>query len=84
MVKISSRNKFEVTFSLTLPTGGMFPDYIAALKKARDEQVKLQNPDAAQALHTILVLAEGGYHAFTTSTVIPQFIKDGQGEAPQS
>jgi hypothetical protein len=84
MVKISTRTRDTVTFSVTLPVGGMFADQIAALKKARDEQIKLHNPDGAQALHTIVVLAEGGYHAFTTSTVVPQLIipNDGHGETP--
>lgn len=47
----------SVTFTLTLPVAGTFEETVAALRAARDSR---NNPDAAQALHTVILLAEGG------------------------
>lgn len=84
MPKISSSDGRNVTFSITLPVAGLFEDHIAALERAKVEQLKMRNFDAAHALHTIEVLAKGGLHTFNTLTSAGQIVfpSDGHGEAP--
>lgn len=60
-----------VTFTITLPIGGLFDEQIKALRSARDIQAAFGNLDAAQALHTIMILAEGGRHLSNTSVALP-------------
>lgn len=60
-----------VTFAITLPIAGLFDDQIKALRNARDLQAAFGNFNAAQALHTIMIMAEGGRHLFNTSVAQP-------------
>jgi hypothetical protein len=60
-----------VTFSISLPEGGTFEDYVLALKTARQVQIDAGNPAAAQAISVVVALAEGGKIAFETSNVAP-------------
>lgn len=55
-----------VTFTITLPIGGMFEDQIVALRNAKMEAIGRRDMAAAQALHAILALAERGALAFNT------------------
>lgn len=60
-----------VTFAITLPVCGLFEDHIEALRRARDEAHRRHDLPVAQALHTILVLAERGHLAINTDTGQP-------------
>lgn len=60
-----------VTFTITMPIGALFDEHIAALKSARDTQMRLGNVPAAHVLHTTIVLAEAGSLAFATSVNPP-------------
>ena len=57
-----------VTFTITLPVCAFFKETVDALKAAREAQAKIGNMDAAQALHVVVVLAEGGMHLHNTAT----------------
>lgn len=61
-----------VTFSITLPDGGSFDEYVEALKTARQIQIDVGNIAAAQAISVVAALAEGGKVAFEARTVPPQ------------
>lgn len=60
-----------VTFTISLPDGGTFEDYVMALKTAKQVQIDAGNPAAAQAISVVAALAEGGKIAFETSTTRP-------------
>jgi hypothetical protein len=60
-----------VTFTITMPCGAMFDETIDGLKKAKDDQIGRGNIEAAQILHTILVLAQGGKHWLERGTRSP-------------
>ena len=61
----------HVTFTLSLQVNALFGDMLDALRDARDAQAKIGNPDAAHALHTIIVLAQAGVTYLDTSTTQP-------------
>lgn len=71
MPGISMSSGDTVTFTLSLPVSADFDEYVKALKEARDNQAKMRNVAAAQALHTLMVLAEGGNILFKTSAQPP-------------
>lgn len=63
-----------VTFTISLPDGGTFEDYVLALKTARQVQIDAGNVGAAQAMSVVAALAEGGKIAFENSKVAPTFL----------
>jgi hypothetical protein len=71
---VKTRSADLVTFTLSLPRSCMFDETVEALKMARDLQMHLGNPEAAQALHTVAVLADAGRVAFMTTTT-PTILK---------
>jgi hypothetical protein len=68
MIGISQATRDAVTFAITLPAGGLFKDYIEALREAEKEQATLGNVAAAQGLHAIALLAERGMIAYEIET----------------
>jgi hypothetical protein len=62
-----------ITFTIALPDGGTFEDYVLALKTARQVQIDAGNPASAQAISVVAVLAEAGKIALETSTTAPTF-----------
>ena len=61
----------HIEVTLNLVDGGLFHDQVEAIRKAVTEQINSRNLAAAQALHTVLVLAERGKLAFDTDTQPP-------------
>lgn len=63
-----------VTFTISLPAGGTFEDYVLAIRTARQVQIDAGNIAAAQAVSVVAGLAEGGKIAFETSVTAPQLV----------
>ena len=61
-----------VTFTLTLPIAAPLPEYVKALRAARDLQIATGSTIAAMALEAVAILAEHGLNNINEQVSMPR------------